>query len=175
MQRLTKHWKKFVVSEKNSPIVVIDTQLLLRATLNAKSLPARMLFQMGGAYILAVSPDVRAEVQDVLTRPTLRAKFPQIKDEDVARTLAVLDAGVKVVPESVPAISRDPKDDKFLALAVESKAKYLVSEDKDLLVLNPYRQIKILNALDFIRELERLMSENTPSENKEISKPKADD
>ena len=143
------------MSEKPRPIVVIDTQLILRATLNAKSLPARMLFQLRNAYLLAVSPEVRAEVQDVLTRPKIRKKFPQITDNDVSRTMAVLDGGLQVQPDSVPVASRDPKDDKFLALAVTAKATYLVSEDNDLLVLNPYQQIRILNALDFLHEIEK--------------------
>lgn len=152
------------MSETPRPIVVVDTQLLLRATLNAKSLPARVLFQMRDAYLLAVSPDVRAEVQDVLTRPKIRTKFPQMTDEAVAKTLAVLDAGLQISPELVAAISRDPKDDKFIALAVESKATYLVSEDKDLLVLDPYRGIRILNALDFIQVLAELATAKLSAE-----------
>src|SRR5260221_9963854 len=111
------------VSEKPRPIVVIDTQLVLRATINGKSLPARLLFQMKNAYVLAVSPDVRAEVYDVLTRPKIRKKFSQITDDDVARTMAILDAGLQITSETVSTISRDPKDDIFLALAVESNAE----------------------------------------------------
>jgi putative PIN family toxin of toxin-antitoxin system len=157
---------RYAVSEKPRPIVVIDTQLILRATLNAKALPARMLFQLRNAYLLVVSPEVRAEVQDVLTRPKIRKKFPQITDNDVYRTMAVLDGGLQVQPDSVPAASRDPKDDKFLALAVTAKATYLVSEDKDLLVLDPYQEIRILNALEFLHELEKLAGDKParPSE-----------
>jgi uncharacterized protein len=139
------------VSAKLRPIVVIDTQLVLRATLNPESLPARMLFLLKDAYLLAVSPDVRAEVHDVLTRPKLRKKFPQLTDEAIEKTMAVLDAGLQITPKAVAAAARDPKDDKFLALAVESNARYLVSEDQDLLVLDPYQGIHILNALDFVR------------------------
>jgi uncharacterized protein len=152
------------VAETPRPIVVIDTQLLLRATLNAKSLPARMLFEMRDAYLLAVSPDVRAEVQDVLTRPKIRTKFPQITDEAVAKTLAVLDAGLKFTPEHIAAVVRDPKDDKFIALAVESKASFLVSEDNDLLVLDPYQGLRILNALDFIQALALLQNTRLSAE-----------
>ncbi len=45
---------------------------------------------------------------------------------------------------------RDPKDNKFLELAIDGKADYIVSGDKDLLVLNPYRNMPILNANDFL-------------------------
>ncbi len=138
------------MSENPLPIIVIDTQLVLRATLNERSLPAKILFNYGHLYILAVSPGIRAEVEDVLTRPKIRAKFTSITDESVAKTLAVLDGGQQFIPDDVPPVSRDPKDDIFVATAVISGAQYIVTEDKDLLVLNPYQGIHILNALEFL-------------------------
>lgn len=142
------------MSDNPKPIVVIDTQLVLRAALNERSLPAKLFFELGSRYILAVSPGIRAEVEDVLNRPDLRKKFIGLNDESVARVLAVLDGAQQFAPETVPAVSRDPKDDIFLATAVESGAQYLVSEDQDLLVLNPYQSIHILNALDFLRTIQ---------------------
>ncbi len=139
------------------PTVVIDTQIILRATLNERSLPGKLLFDLGYLYTLAISPAVRAEIADVLSRPKLRQKFPGLTDESTARVLAVLDAGLQITPEITPeitpAVSRDPKDDMFLALAVESKATYLVSEDNDLLVLDTYRGIRILTVLEFLQAL----------------------
>jgi putative PIN family toxin of toxin-antitoxin system len=130
---------------------VIDTQLFLRATLNHRSLPAKLLFELGEYYVLAVSPGILDEVQDVLNRPKLRNKFTGLTDETVARTLTVLSGAQQVTPDMVPAVSRDPKDDIFLATAVTSGAQYLVTEDKDLLVLDPYQGIRIIDALAFLR------------------------
>jgi hypothetical protein len=45
------------------------------------------------------------------------------------------------------------KDDKFLELAVNGKANLIVSGDKDLLILNPFRDIPILTISEFL-ELE---------------------
>lgn len=145
------------MSANPKPIVVFDTQLLLRAAVNERSLPARLFFEFGQYYILAVSPGMRAEAEDVLNRSALRAKFSALTDEAVARVLTVLDGGQQVLPEVVPAVSRDPKDDIFLATAVESGAQYLVTEDKDLLVLNPYKGIRILNALEFLQIIQALV------------------
>ncbi len=141
------------MSDKPKPIVVIDTQLILRAALNDRSLPARLLFDLGHLYMLAISPGIYAEAQDVLNRPKLRRKFTGLTDESVSRTLAVLQGGLQVIPDHIPTISRDPKDDIFLATANLSKAAYLVTEDQDLLVLHPYEDIQILNALDFLNVL----------------------
>jgi predicted nucleic acid-binding protein len=65
-----------------------------------------------------------------------------------------------VVLEEIAAISRDPKDDIFLATALEAQAQYLVTEDNDLLVLHPYETIRILNALDFLHVLQDLQSQD---------------
>ncbi len=46
---------------------------------------------------------------------------------------------------------RDPKDDKILELALNGGAKYIVSGDKDLLVLNPFRDVKIVTVEEFLR------------------------
>lgn len=130
---------------------VIDTQLFLRAAANIHSLPAKIIFDLQDKYQVATSDKIIAEVRNVLNRPAIRAKFPRITDAVVRRGLAVLEAAQIVNPMDVPSISRDPKDDKFLACAKAAGAQYIVSEDKDLLVLNPHEGIQIVNALDFLR------------------------
>jgi predicted nucleic acid-binding protein len=45
---------------------------------------------------------------------------------------------------------RDPKDDRFLAVAVNGEADALISGDVDLLSLHPYLGIPILNPRDFL-------------------------
>jgi putative PIN family toxin of toxin-antitoxin system len=48
-------------------------------------------------------------------------------------------------------ICRDPKDNKFLELAVEAGAACIITWDKDLLVLNPFEAIPILTPADFLK------------------------
>jgi hypothetical protein len=45
---------------------------------------------------------------------------------------------------------RDPKDNKFLELAVSGKATCIVSGDSDLLVLNPFRGVAIMTPPEFV-------------------------
>jgi putative PIN family toxin of toxin-antitoxin system len=135
------------VSEK--PRVVIDTQLFLRAAINRKSLPAKLVFDLKDEYQLLVSSGIWAEVQDVLNRPSLRTKFPSLTDDVADAVLIVLSGAEQVYPLEVPHVSRDPKDDIFLATALAGGAAYIVSEDKDLLTLNPYEGIQIIDALGF--------------------------
>ena len=46
--------------------------------------------------------------------------------------------------------SRDPKDDKFLEAAVNGRANVIVTGDKDLLDLHPYRGIAIVTPADYL-------------------------
>ena len=50
-------------------------------------------------------------------------------------------------------VCRDPKDDKYLELAVSVQADCIVTGDKDLLVLHPFRGIPIMNASDFLEHI----------------------
>jgi len=45
---------------------------------------------------------------------------------------------------------RHPKNDKFLSLAVSGNADLILTGDKDLLLLHPFRGIDILNPTDYL-------------------------
>jgi putative PIN family toxin of toxin-antitoxin system len=90
-----------------------------------------------GFVRLYLSEDVLEEIGDVLTRPEIRKRFPILSSEYVNTFLARLrDIAemVSSVPDAVT-LSRDPKDEKYLNLAVAAGARYLVSRDRDLLEL----------------------------------------
>jgi len=142
--------------KNNSLKAVIDTQLFMRAAANPNSLPARIIFDFRDHYQLITSDQIISEVRRVFNRPEIRAKFPRVTDGVVRRALAVLSNAQIVNPSEVMPVSRDPKDHKFLACALAASAHYIVSEDQDLLVLNPYQQIQIVNALEFLHILQRV-------------------
>jgi putative PIN family toxin of toxin-antitoxin system len=97
---------------------------------------------------LLLSPDVTAELREVLSRRKLRR---YVNEDKVRLWLAFLihesawfdDPGVVVE-------CRDPKDDKFLALAVGGHATHIVSGDMDLLILDPFRDIRIVTPRQFL-------------------------
>jgi predicted nucleic acid-binding protein len=45
---------------------------------------------------------------------------------------------------------RDQKDNKYLELAVAAGAETIVSSDHDLLVLHPWRGVRILRPVDYL-------------------------
>ena len=64
---------------------------------------------------------------------------------DLLRGLAVWFVPTESVREC-----RDPKDDKFLELALAANARVIVTGDNDLLVLHPWRGIEILRPADYL-------------------------
>ena len=54
-----------------------------------------------------------------------------------------------IEPKTKIEISRDPDDDKFIGCAVDARAIYIVSGDKDLLDLKMYDGIEMITAADF--------------------------
>ncbi|MBI1282113.1 MAG: putative toxin-antitoxin system toxin component, PIN family [Anaerolineaceae bacterium] len=145
--------------KKNNVKAVIDTQLFLRAAINPNSLAFKIIFDLDEQYTLVASKAIISEVRNVLYRWELRIKFPHLTDRIAERLLSAFARAEVVEPDNVPSVSRDPKDDKFIACAVAAKANYIISEDKDLLVLNPYQGIQIINALDFLNVLQNISPE----------------
>jgi putative PIN family toxin of toxin-antitoxin system len=60
----------------------------------------------------------------------------------------------KLIPNPIQKInlSRDQGDNKFLELAKEIQADYLITGDKDLLVLKIFEKTKILKPSEFLKE-----------------------
>jgi uncharacterized protein len=91
---------------------------------------------------LLVSGPTLNELADVLSRP----KFdPYVTIEDRQQFVRLLARVAEIVPivYRIQAC-RDPKDDMFLELAVNGRADLIVSGNRDLLVLSPFRSIPII-------------------------------
>ena len=141
-----------------TPSVVFDTQIFLRALINFKSACGRLVFERQTDYFLYTTTRIDNEVLDVLSRPKVRSKFPQITDVSIRLVELVLNQAhrVEIKPEDIQPICRDPKDDIFLACAKVAEANYLVSEENDLLVLEQHQNTKIVDVAAFLAVLEQL-------------------
>jgi uncharacterized protein len=105
--------------------------------------------QREGQILLSYA--VLAELFDVLHREKFRR---YLDEEDIRHFLAALTReAVWVNVDAEVTACRDPKDDKFLSLAVNGKATHIVSGDADLLVLHPFRGIEIISPGAFIEVL----------------------
>jgi len=134
--------------------VVFDTVVFVRALINSYSYCGRLVFSHYQDYELILSPAVVREILEVIRRPELTARLSTLAGLDLRRVLDIVSGAEIVELDAIPAVSRDPKDDKFLATARTALAVYLVSQDQDLLVLGQYEGIQIVNCEDFLRLLE---------------------
>jgi uncharacterized protein len=135
--------------------VVFDTVIFVRALINPHGIWGRLIFQYADAYTLVISPPVVAEILEVIHRPELTSRFRSLAEVQLARVIEILEQAEAVDIDEIPPVSRDPKDDKFLATALAGVADYLVSEDQDLLVLGDHHGIPIITAARFLKVLEQ--------------------
>ena len=132
----------------SDPRFVLDTGVIVSAVLLPRSVPRQTADLAFARGIVPVSADTIGELDEVLRR----SKFNRyLREEERLLFLAafIRDAKVVDVTERLTEC-RDPKDDKFLELAVSGNATCIVSGDDDLLVLNPFRGVAILTPQEFI-------------------------
>lgn len=100
---------------------------------------------------LIFSDELVEEFVDVIRRPKLKKYFAK---KDIEKILQIFDQfGELVKVKSTLQICRDKKDDFLLNLSVDSKANYLITGDKDLLILEKIENTKIMTFTDFIENI----------------------
>jgi uncharacterized protein len=149
MTTLTRRYARYMLSIPSVHSVVFDTVIFVRSLINRSGVCGRLVFTHGERYRLIISEPIVWEVFEVLRRPELTRKYRGLARENLQTILDILAQAEVVTLGDIPAVSRDPKDDKFLATAAQAGADYLVSEDQDLLVLREYEGVRIVDAATF--------------------------
>jgi hypothetical protein len=131
-----------------SPRVVLDTNALISALLFG-GLPGRLVpLWQRREIVLLVSPEVLKEYIKVLSYPKFGLDEEEIKSILREEVLPYFDPVKPVTPVEV--VGEDPSDDKFLSLAVDGKAKFLVSDDLHLLGIKRYCETAIVTVSAFL-------------------------
>jgi putative PIN family toxin of toxin-antitoxin system len=133
------------------PRFVFDTNAVISAVLLKRSVSRQAFDKAFDQGELLVSAETIDELNQVFRRPDF-AKY--VTEDERLAFLAVLLREAKLVEVTV-AVSecRDPRDNKFLELAVSGQAECIVTGDRDLLVLHPYRGIWIVTPRDFLEKM----------------------
>jgi len=132
---------------KNS-FFVIDTNTLISAILFEHSNSTMAFNKVKRLGKIPASFETYNELCDVIVRP----KFDRYVSLKIRLVILNEIKGLIIFQEISESIQvcRDPKDNKFLELAIAANASCIITGDKDLLVLHPFRNVPILNAVDFI-------------------------
>ena len=126
--------------------VIFDTNVWI-SFLIGKRLSFIKNYISSGHIKIITTEQLLKEIKEVTSRERLKKYFPH---ESVTELLELLETiAEKVEIKSTHFINRDPKDNFLLDLIDFSKADYLVTGDKDLLVLNPFKSATILTPANF--------------------------
>jgi len=127
---------------------VIDTNTLVSAVLIEGSVPDCALRRACAMGVLLVSPDTLDEAVEVLSREKFDRYVTGEPRHEFLEALA--DQSVVVEPVESIAACRDPDDNKSLEVAVEGGAAAIISGDRGLLELHPFRGIAIVEPAAFL-------------------------
>lgn len=135
------------MNSSKKPRVVVDTNTFISAIFwGGRPLKVINLWRQKEKYSLLISPEILAEIISKLKH---KFRLPQtlLKEwESLLRSRALL-----VVPQIKVRVGRDPQDNILLEAAAAGKAHYLVTGDKDLLVLKTFKKTKILSSAQFLK------------------------
>lgn len=140
--------------------VVLDTGVLISRLLVPGSVPGQVVRHVVRKGLLLASEATVGELAEVLSRSKLDPYLTVTERQELVRLVGRIVERVTIV-HTVRAC-RDPKDDKFLELAVNGQADVVVTGDEDLLVLDPFRGIPIVSPRRYLAERARLGDESLP-------------
>ena len=127
---------------------LIDTNVWISRLLLADSVAARAVDNALTRFEVVVSEASVEELAGVLSREKFD-RYVSLQDrEEFLRRLLQVTTMVSVLSEITDC--RDPEDNRFLALALDSESDYVVTGDADLLALNPWRGIEIVSPGAFL-------------------------
>jgi len=126
---------------------VADTSVLVSYFLSRQSVSGLAFKRLMSDHRLLASSETLDELRDVL----LRQKFDRVPLALRQAFIAEYQSGVDIIqPGKIIKTCRDPKDDKFLSLAVSGNADLILTGDNDLLILHPFQGIDIISPTDYL-------------------------
>lgn len=131
---------------------VFDTNVIISALLFENSKPAQALrYALANGEVL-LSIELIEELNEVLGRERFNRYVTSEAREEFLEALVERSVLVEII-ENVQEC-RDPKDDKVLELALNGEAQYIISGDRDLLVLHPFRGVVVIAPDELLRRIE---------------------
>ena len=130
--------------------IIVDTNIFISFLINNDySKLEKIIIEYQATLLL--SNELIEELITVLSRP----KFKKYISNEDLNTLMLFfnEFGELVNVTSKVKLSRDANDDFLLSLAIDGKANFLITGDKDLLVLKKINKTKIITITDFLKKL----------------------
>jgi len=131
--------------------LVLDTNVFISALLWYG--PPHQLLRLieKGTFTLCITPSLLEELTDVLSRPKFSSRIKDRKTSPKELLAAILDVAELHPDKRIKSVVKnDPDDDRVLACALASGAKYIITGDPHLLKLKNWSGISILTPRQFL-------------------------
>ncbi len=136
--------------------IVLDSNLIVSAILNPEGIFALAIDLADRNFDIVRSKDTTHELVDVMRRAKFD-RFATVEDR-VFRVQTYIEATRLITVNVQVGDCSDPKDNKFLELAIAAKAAVIISGDKKHLIsMSPYRGIAIIRVRDFVENFSKYL------------------
>ncbi|GGG90120.1 PIN domain-containing protein [Parapedobacter pyrenivorans] len=135
---------------KRIKLFVFDTNTLISSFLLPNSVARQALNRARRMGHIVLSKATADEFKGVFVRPKFDRYLPLAVRLEIIEGFDSL--AVYINPRHTVTDCRDPKDNKFLEIALSAKASAIITGDQDLLVLHPYKDIPVINAATFLEQ-----------------------
>ena len=125
--------------------IVIDTNVLISGVFFG-GFPRKVLSSVVTGEIAAYATAEIINEYEAIIQEMIDRKKGHINKNILTPLITAMEI---IKPVTQVEICRDPDDNKFLSCAKDSRSLYIVSGDKDLLVIEKYEDIQIITAKEF--------------------------
>ena len=135
---------------------VIDTSVMVSVAFAKEGIAKKLRDLIAdSAFVLVTSKAILKELYEVLHYPHIIKRFkPSEEDIDEFVGMIIENSVITKGAYSIEGIAEDPKDDMFIACALEGNADYIVSRDLHLRNIKHFHGIQIIDATTFIKKVE---------------------
>jgi len=129
--------------------LVVDTNVFASAILFPRSVPRQVVDHALDHGVVIFSDATMSELAEVLSR----SKFDSfVSRADRELFLAQIESAAEFVPLiQLVRACRDPKDDKFLEVALNGRADVIITGDADLLRMHPWKDVAVLSPANYLK------------------------
>ena len=127
----------------------MDTNVFASAILFPRSVPRQVVDHALDHGVVIFSDATMSELAEVLSR----SKFDSfVSRADRELFLAQIESAAEFVPLiQLVRACRDPKDDKFLEVALNGRADVIITGDADLLRMHPWKDVAVLSPAIYLK------------------------
>lgn len=136
--------------------VIIDTNVQI-SFLIGKKLHSIIDYISNGEITIIICSELLQEILEVTSRPKLKKYFPENKVFELINLLETIGELVKIIP--LHQECNDPKDNFLLDMIEYSGADFLITGDKELLILNPFLTAIILSPQQFETTISKILQQ----------------